>query len=126
MHPQRLEAIAEAFEKYEGCKIVLHNFLDNRNATFDRYETINYEYGVLRCAPSGCAIVNYNWRLSLHHSQVSVAKDVLLDHKFNEAADHERKEDAVFCGSVLAAEPERNIYISNQLSAYECAGYWIQ
>ncbi len=126
MHPQRIEAIAGAFEKYDDCKIVLHNFLNNRDAIFDTYETINYEYGVLRRAPSGCAVVNYNWRLGLHHSQVSVAKDVLLDHKFNESVDHERKEDAVFCGNVLGAEPERNVYISNPLSAYECAGYWVQ
>lgn len=126
MHPQRIEAISGAFERYDDCKIVLHSFLTSYNKSFETFETIKYEAGVLRHAPSGCAIVNYNWSLLIHQSQVSVARDVLLKYKFNESADHERREDAVFCGTVLCDEPTRNVYIPHALSAYESAGHWIQ
>jgi glycosyltransferase involved in cell wall biosynthesis len=125
MHPQRIEAISGAFEKYYDCKIVLHGFLDSYTKSFETFETINYEPGVLRHAPSGCAIVNYNWRSLIHQSQVSVTNDVLLKYKFNESVDHERREDAVFCGTILRDEPTRNVYIPHTLSAYESAGEWI-
>lgn len=123
MHPQRIEFILNAFNKYD-CKIVLHNFYETYNSVFTTYDTAAYEYGVLERAPSGCAIVKYNWRSLIHHSQVSVLKDVLDKIKFIETADHERREDAVFCGHVLAEFPGDNVYISNKLSAYECAGKW--
>lgn len=124
MHPQRIESIYNAFNTYD-CKIVLHSYSENREQSFEKYETIHYEYGVLMKAPSGCAIVKYNWQLPIHHSQVSVSKDIMLKLKFNESSDHERKEDAIFCGLVLSTEPERNVYIKNELSQYDYAGVWL-
>jgi hypothetical protein len=125
MHSQRIEAICGAFENYD-CILVLHNFLRSYSDIFQKYETIEYQYNVLSCAPINCAIVNNNYNIPVHHSQVSISKDIFNKYKINEANDHERREDSVYCATILRNHPTRNVYIPHPLSAYESAGYWIQ
>jgi glycosyltransferase involved in cell wall biosynthesis len=124
MHPQRIEAIQTSFVAYPHCSIVLHNYLmdtETKNP-FEHYTTFDMRPNMLFRGPTGCAVYKSNSPQRIHHSQVSVTRDVLSCVKFNEAKDHERKEDAIFCGDVLARPDCKNVYIANPLSKYYMEG----
>ncbi len=122
MHPQRLQAIYTAFQNSE-VNIVLHSFTEG-NQPFDLYDTFSIEYHGLRRAPSGCAILTGKPNVRIHHSQVSVRRHILEKTKFREEAAMERREDAVFCGDVLAYSENQNAYIADSLSNYLEEGRW--
>ena len=117
MHPQRLEFIELALEK--GVDIVLHNYTMNEVTQFEFYDSANIIYDQLAKAPSGCAYLKTQWDAPIHHSQVTVRRSVLNTVQFNEHQDYERREDAIFCGHVLALPTIRSAYISEQLSYYK-------
>ena len=126
MHPQRLRAIASAFDSLDGCGIVLHNYLHSKEdlaAPFQTYDTIEVSLNLLERSPTGCAILKSNWQALIHHSQVTVSKEMFQKVKFREATAFAREgasggnEDALFCGDVLAFQPP-NVYIANPLSKY--------
>lgn len=126
MHPQRLKAIEHAFHSLEGCEFVMHSYLDKEDdlaKPFPLYETIEITMNMLERAPSGCAILRSNWQSLLHHSQVSIAKELFTKVRFREDKEFERKEDAFFCGDCLVHRPP-NIYIANPLSKYYMEGSW--
>ena len=126
MHPQRLEYIYKAFESY-SCSIVLHSYFDGEEenkAPFVLYEECTMISNKLCRAPSGCAIIDGFTRI--HHSQNSVKKEILGIIQFKEDTGHERKEDAVFCGDVLALPEIQSVYISNNLSKYYISGSWVE
>ncbi len=122
MHPQRLQAIHVAFQN-QDVNIVSHSYTVG-NHPFELYDTFSIEYHGLQKAPTGCAVLKRNWSAAIHHSQVSVRKHILEKTKFREEACMERKEDAIFCGDVLAYSENRNAYIANSLSNYVEEGQW--
>lgn len=121
MLPRRLEAVRKAYN--EGAQLIVHNFTEDSTYCPSEDEDIIIEHGVIRRASSGCLIHNDNWQTPIHHSQSSVAREVLKKVQYNEAADHERREDAVFCGD-LAACGFKIAYIRNILTKYYPAGEW--
>lgn len=121
MLPRRLEAVLRAYN--EGAQLIVHNFTEDSKYVGARDEEIIIEHGAVRRAPSGCLIHNADWNTPIHHSQSSVAREVLKEVCYNEAADHERREDAVFCGDV-AARGFKTAYIRNILTKYYPAGEW--
>ena len=126
MHPQRLNAIEHSFKSLENCSIVLHNYLydkDEVSLPFPYYQTIEISMNLLQKSPTGCAILQSNWRAPIHHSQVTVSKEIFECVQFREDASYAREgasggnEDALFCGDALALGLP-NIYIANPLSKY--------
>jgi glycosyltransferase involved in cell wall biosynthesis len=126
MHPQRLEYIVDSFEKH-SCDIVLHSYLQNEETAqpFQLYDRPDQRVNVLRRAPSGCAVVESDYASRIHHSQVSVKKSILESYRFKEDVSHERREDSVFCGDVLATPGIQSVYLKNPLSKYYMAGMWV-
>jgi len=116
MHPQRLECVERALLNAE---IVLHSFSQKNETQFMIYSKCNIIYNELEQAPSGCAQFKKLWDRQIHHSQVTVVKNVLHQVQFNEQSEYERCEDAIFCGLALALPSYRNAYIANSLSYYE-------
>jgi glycosyltransferase involved in cell wall biosynthesis len=125
MHPQRLQCIEEQFYKVP-CDILLHNFwLDEECVKpFELYTSFHVEHNVLRRAPTGCAVVQGRYHLRIHHSQVSVSAFAFGRIQFKEDPSNERREDAIFCGDVLAMPGVQSVYVHNALSKYYLAGSW--
>lgn len=131
MHPQRLEILEYVFNK--GINIVLHNFISGSEYEHSDYNTyIAYNkfikteeydiiYNNLIPAPSGCAThkIYYEKMGIIHHSQVSITKNIFNIVKFREDIDSQGKEDSLFCGDILRLTYLKNAYIKNQLSIYE-------
>lgn len=122
MLPRRLEAIRTAF--VQGAQFVVHNFTQDLGATdAETGGEIVIEHNVLQRAPSLCIIHTRDFRTPLHHSQSSVARDILKTIQFHEEASYERREDAVFCGDVVITGCP-TAYITNKLAIYDMAGSW--
>jgi glycosyltransferase involved in cell wall biosynthesis len=122
MLPRRLEAIRTAF--VQGARFAVHNFTEDLGATdAESGSEIIIEHGVLQRAPSLCIIHMRDFRIPLHHSQSSVARDILKTIQFHEEASYERREDAVFCGDVVITGCP-TAYIGNKLAIYDMAGSW--
>jgi len=130
MHPQRIEAIKEAFSRNSSLDIVLHSFLINEETQkpFERLPKISMQDQCLAKSPTGCAIYIHNWSERIHHSQVTVSKFVLGRIQFRETQYYERQgsnggnEDALFCGDILAMPNCQNMYIFDRLSKYHQEG----
>ena len=121
MHPQRLEMICEAWKKFPQTQIILHSYFytaEDLGSPFPMYPQVSMSVNTLRKAPSGCAVVEGDWRARIHHSQVTVSKDIALKHRFPEDASLERREDSLFCGAVLSSPGIQSVYIKNSLSKY--------
>jgi len=122
MHPQRIEATIEAIEKFPKTEIILHSYYTPDESIslqdWPVIKTFTFIENSLAKAPSGCAIFLPNWQARIHHSQVAVSKRLWNLIQFNESKDHERKEDAVFCGNCLAVSGIQSVYIADKLSKY--------
>jgi len=127
MHPQRIEIILNSFQKYNP-NIILHSYLCNEETKnqFDKYENeIPIIENRLIKSPTGCAVISYDFSLRIHHSQVSIKREIFDKIKFREEKEYERKEDSIFCGDVLGSEyGKKNIYINLGLSKYYEEGVW--
>ena len=130
MHPDRLRAIIDTC-KAQKTDIILHNFVEpttekNTYAIHDLYPNSNWtvKRGLLARGPTGCAILKGDAGAKIHHSQVTVARAVLDRVKFREDVECERREDALFCGDVLALPGIRTAYIAEPLSIYFMEGAW--
>jgi glycosyltransferase involved in cell wall biosynthesis len=118
MHPQRIEYIAQAFER-SGCGIVLHNFFENDEVKQPFLMNEQLIYVRQKLYPSSwCAILENEPNARIHHSQVSVAKDIMKQIQYKEDIYHERREDSTFCADVLRLPGIKNVYIRNALSNY--------
>jgi len=119
MHPQRLEFIKYVFENTE-CEIALHNYSVSEDYTI--YPEIQYDYGKLARAPSGCAVYTEDYRKMIHHAHSSIKKEIFDKVQYRENDDfakneyHGGKEDALFCGDILTFA--KNVYIPLSLSFY--------
>jgi glycosyltransferase involved in cell wall biosynthesis len=120
MMPRRLEAVRTAF--MQGAKFVVHNFTRDLEAR-DGGEAFDIEHNVLIRAPSLCIIHTRDYRIPLHHSQSSVACDILQTAQFREEPEYERREDAIFCGDIVV-RGYPNAYIANVLTIYDESGAW--
>jgi hypothetical protein len=71
---------------------------------------------------SGCIthVNGYNDLIDkIHHSQVTVKKNIFEQVKFPEEVEFNRKEDCVFCYRVFSLPNIKNAYIQNKLSNYK-------
>jgi glycosyltransferase involved in cell wall biosynthesis len=120
MHPQRLEAIKDAFMSYRPCDIVLHSFLIGDEVTRDyiNYKSFDKRYDTLRRSPTGCAVHAPDWSARIAHGYVSVSKFMLSRVQFKEDPGSELREDALFCGDVLAMTGVRSVYLPTPLGRY--------
>jgi len=125
MHPQRLEFIRDSFRK-EPCAIVLHSFLENTETTKPFIWNVSpiLHKNMLRRAPSGCVVLEGGRSARIHHSQCTVEKTILSKVQFKENSIYERREDALFCGDILALPGIQSVYLENQLSKYYMEGVW--
>lgn len=126
MHPQRLLCIAHAFE-HSDCQIVLHSFdTGTRSETIEfPVYNVNFEYGKLERAQSGCAVHIDDCTKRIHHAHSSISRDVFERIQYREESMFNRipglhggREDALFCGDVLQNVFTKNAYIPMSLSVY--------
>jgi glycosyltransferase involved in cell wall biosynthesis len=122
MHPQRLEAIEKAFTSVSDCDIVLHSYLEGSEKPWMTHTDFQIHANSLARAPSGCAIYTPNFRALIHHAQVSVTTGIFTKVPFREDAVFERREDALFCGDILATPSVHSAYIATPLSKYYMEG----
>jgi glycosyltransferase involved in cell wall biosynthesis len=120
MHPQRLEAIVRAFQQHPGLDIAIHSFLidDEVKQPFELYPQFDFKPQTLQRSPTGCAVYTPNWNARITHGHVSVSRFVFGRIQFKEDPGNERREDAIFCGDVLAVEGCQNVYIPHALCKY--------
>lgn len=118
MHPQRLEFIEQAF--MGGANIVLHNYSGEQQDKFVLYDSPNISYDSLCQSACGCIRhVNPNNReLGIHHSQVTVTKEICNCIWFYENPIIIGKEDCIFCWCAFTLPNIKSAYISNKLSLY--------
>lgn len=117
MHPQRFQALEEAFTK--GADFVLHNYIGFNKPVykeFKYYSFIDTTANKLVKAKSGCAKMSNDWRIPLHQSQVTVRRWVLDKVKFIE--EPRNGTDAIFCGAICELPNITSQYIGNPLSHY--------
>lgn len=120
MHPQRIEFVEKAF--LGGADIVLHNF-ETEHSQFSLYDSCNISYNTLRQCETGCIRhIIWNAHDRIHHSQVSVKRELYDIVKCDEREEVVTREDCIFCWSVFAVPNLTNAYISNKLSFYVASG----
>lgn len=114
MHPQRLETILDnVFED----DIILHSYQTSGPSFDPIFEPVVHKNTLTR-SPTGCAVFKTDWNVLIHHSQVTVRKEVLSRVMFREEEEFKRREDSLFCGDILALNDIRSLYISETLSWY--------
>lgn len=126
MHPQRIEHILNAFASPENPDIVLHSYMegDETRQPFTEISNPTILFNCLKRAPSGCTYIPNNFSARIHQSQVTVKKEIFEQVQFQEGAEYERREDAVFCGDVTNLPTIRSAYINAPLSKYIISGSW--
>jgi len=120
MHPQRLEAIEQAFED-SGTTIVLHSFLLNEECEqpFPVVSQFVVEKNILNQCYSGCIkFVNNDPVSRIHHSQASVRQSAFKAVRFPEDKESEGREDCRFCYGVFSRFNGQSSYLRYPLSKY--------
>ncbi len=117
MHFQRIESLLGVGD-YDIC---LHSFLEDETP-FQPYASLDTRKNILRRAPSGCAVLGDDLSARIHHAHATVKRHVLHLVWFRTTPDYERREDAVFCGDVLALSGVTSVYIANPLTRYRETG----
>lgn len=125
MHPQRIEVLLKVIDACNS-DIILHNFYSetelNNNLIFEKIEKLNIRTYSLIPSWSGCIthINGYSDKIDrIHHSQVTVKKEIFDQVKFPEELEFNRKEDSIFCHRVFRLHNIKNAYIKNKLSYYK-------
>lgn len=124
MHPQRIEVLLEVIKNYNS-DIILHNYFNESELSvniFDKIQNITVMTHTLIQSWSGCIthINGYNDTIDrIHHSQVTVKKNIFEQIKFPEEIEFNRKEDCVFCHRVFSLPNIKNAYIQNKLTYYK-------
>lgn len=123
MHPQRIEILLKVF-KEQVADIILHNYRDqNELFKFNKIvdEDISIKINSLQTHWSGCIEHSDYYKYKdekIHHSQVSVKREIVDYVKFPEEVEYETREDCIFCFKVFQLPNTKNIYIANKLSYY--------
>ncbi len=115
MHPQRIQIITKCIETKPNLHILLHSYA-NYTEELIPYSGINALTNKLRKAKSGCAVVEGNTEARIHHSHCTVQTNIWNQVKFCEEKEYEGKDNAVFCGDVLAPVDIQSIYVEEKLS----------
>jgi hypothetical protein len=133
-HPERLAAVAQAFGGSLGAiapEIVMHAYIDGHSpASAEPFQrnlgSWTIETGCLARAPSGCVIHTRRPSAIPHHSQLTVRAGIwVAGARFLEGEAFERREDAVFCGTVVeAVGPAKTAFIADPMSKYYMEGSW--
>lgn len=124
MHPQRIQAIEEGFQKYPETKILLHNFwiLESElEEEFEKYDFFNYVQNKCYIGYNGSLEIISHPLAKIHHSQSTVLKDIFDKIRYNEEKQFERKEDTIFCVNIIELGIP-SLYIFNPLSKYYPSG----
>jgi glycosyltransferase involved in cell wall biosynthesis len=117
MHPQRIEILLKVFQDTD-CDIVLHNYFMNEQK-FEKIDNIDLRINTLVQAYWGAIIHKedkYNYVEHIHHSQVSIKRNIFDIIKFPEELII--GEDALFCHRIFGLPNIKNVYIKNELSFY--------
>ena len=124
MHPQRIEFLLKGFQTYDS-DIILHNYFEFSKGTIDNFlgifKEINIRNHTLIQGWSGCIthINGYSDSVDkIHHSQVTVKRDIFESVWFPEEEEFNRIEDCVFCYRVFSLPNIKHAYIQNELSYY--------
>jgi len=124
MHPERIEILLDVIKKH-GSDIILHNFYDEteyNDNIFDKIQMKNVRTNLLIQSWTGCIthVNGYNNSIDkIHHSQVTVKKNIFEKVKFPEQEEFHKKEDCIFCYKVFSLINIKNAYIQNKLSYYK-------
>ena len=116
MHPQRIEGLLVAFNPQ--CDIALHSYSEWKETKipYKYIDTFSIIRNKLVQAPSGCIYLDPYSRI--HHSQVTVRREIFERSPFSEEKEHEVKEDCVFCYRVFNIGGIKTAYIAAPLSKY--------
>ena len=124
MHPQRIEFLLKGFQTYDS-DIILHNYFEFSKGTIDNFlgifKEINIRNHTLIQGWSGCIthINGYSDSVDkIHHSQVTVKREIFKSVWFPEEEEFNRIEDCVFCYRVFSLPNIKHAYIQNELSYY--------
>lgn len=128
MHPQRIEAIKEGFEKYPLTEFVVHSFWGGEAELEEDFEIYtkffflenNLEKDTYNL---NCLRIRNNTHNCLHHSQITIRKKLFSNVSFKESKEFERREDSLFCLDCFSLNVN-NLYIRNPLSKYYYEGQW--
>jgi len=124
MHPQRIEIIWTTCKNRE-VDLLLHDYYNESEKNPNYSEPIldiDVKYDSLCQCVSGCARHKNQHYGNIHHSQVTVKRNILDLVTFPEEREYCRKEDSVFCNRVLGIENIKSAYIVNKLSFYRPSG----
>lgn len=127
MHPQRTEILMQVFNEHNS-DIILHNYFIDIPFEKELFGKIDNNEIIVRTNSlrqhwSGCIEhVTPSINEGIHHSQVSIKKDVFYKVIFPEEVEFNRKEDCIFCHRVFSLPNIQNAYIANQLSFYAPSG----
>ena len=128
MHPQRIEVLCKVINENQS-DIVLHNFYYDTELSkpedLPKIDNVEIRNNMLIPAWSGCVthIHGYNDSIDrIHHSQVTIKKELFYKVQFPEDKELHRREDSVFCNRILHLEGIKNTYIVNKLSYYNPSG----
>jgi hypothetical protein len=114
MHPQRIHCISIIL-KTTPFDILLHSYADAKDK-LESYSGLNVVKNKLQRSKTGCAIVEGNIGARIHHSHCTVKTDIWHRIRFHEEKEYEQKDNAIFCGDVLAEKDVQSIYIREALS----------
>lgn len=123
MHPQRLEVIGHIFES-QKTDLAVHSYFTGEECVIEypRIQPCNFIAlrNVLEPCYSGC--LKYDYVSRIHHSQVSVSREVLEKVNFPEAIEFQAREDSIFCNMVTRLPGVQTAYIPICLSKYVISG----
>lgn len=115
MYSQRIQSIYAILQSKPLTDIILHSYTESKEE-MKHHIGLNIIYNKLRQSKSGCAIVEGNLGARIHHSHCTVKREIWECIKFREEKEYEQKENAIFCGDVLAISDVQSIYIQEELS----------
>jgi glycosyltransferase involved in cell wall biosynthesis len=123
MHPQRLEAIEQAFN--DSLDIVMHAYFLNEECDqeFPTIQNVIVEKDNLCRCTSGCIrFKKFVPNSRIHHSQVSVTRKAFEAVRFREDRESESREDCRFCFGVFSLPDIQSGYLRYPLSKYKPNG----
>ena len=114
MHPQRMEVLLDG----QDYSILLHGYALPHEEFPITYTSVDGYANQLRKGPTGCALLGDDVSARIHHAHATVRRELLEHVQFRPDVAFERREDALFCGDVLALPGITSLYIANPLSLY--------
>jgi Glycosyl transferase family 2 len=128
MHKQRIEFIEKVVNE-NNSDIIFHNYFTqdpaNKLALTELYEDLHMKVNTLTQCSSGCIKhINFhgNSDNKIHHSQITVKREIFEQVLFPEEEAYQTKEDCVFCYRVFGLPNINHTYIENKLSYYKPSG----